>query len=108
MPQEAWAFRPTPETDRTGGRHVYSVVEAPGDILVFSGLEGKVWFAQLGQGNTKELMRVPGNEGIYQLNLSAEGEYMTCMSQSGGRRGRTTERFGQVWNLKKLLERAAR
>jgi hypothetical protein len=104
MPLES-PMKPVEERDYIN--YVYDVVfDERQNRLLFAGIEGVVRFFNLNDGGTGILLKPPGNNYIWRLQLSSDREFICCFcTPPHGDRNKKPNRI-QIWNYR-LLRNAA-
>jgi hypothetical protein len=98
------ALQPARPFDYT--KYVYTVAEEiDGSAIVFGGLSGSLIRLDLSTGETRELMKLPGDLAIHGLTMSADGKTLgisTRAMQQTKRKASTREWGWQVWDYSLL------
>jgi hypothetical protein len=107
LPLPVWRFDTAGDTWVYGATHIHAMAEEVDAAALIFACGSKIHRMDLSSGETRELIQLPGNLTIYQMQVSRDGATLGVASRdlalsASGRSRRAAKQYWEVWSLPRL------
>jgi hypothetical protein len=115
MPQPAFTAEPSVQPGAELSRYIYAIAEDPAaPAIVYAGGTGRIYRMDLTNGQSRELVKLPGEWAVNGVTFSRDGKTLgvesrtfPAMSGSQNRRSRSEQRWAwELWSYERLAQKS--
>lgn len=107
MPLAVWRYDVPRDASVYVPGHIHAMTEEVDARALLFACGSKIYRMDLSSGETRELLQLPGNSTVYQLQVSQDGATLGVASRdlalsATGRSRRAAKQYWEVWSLSRL------